>query len=82
MKFYYFSAEWCSPCKAMKPMVKEYDNVEFVDVDTDEGSKLAGQYAVRGIPTLVAVDANGAQQDVLVGAVPQSQLSKFMEKNT
>lgn len=82
MKYYYFSATWCSPCKAMKPLLEPYPQIEHVDVDTEEGSALAGKYSVRGIPTLIATDEEGNQMDVAVGAMPKTTLDKFMEKNS
>jgi len=82
MKFYYFSADWCSPCKTMKPLVQEYSDIEYIDVDSAEGSKLAGVHNVRGVPTLVVADEDGKQVDYLVGSVPKNQLAKFMGKYT
>lgn len=83
MKFYYFSAAWCAPCKAMKPLVEEYSEIEYVDVDTDEGSTIAGKFSVRGIPTLVAYDETTDKQiDVIVGSTSKSQLATFMEKHS
>lgn len=59
-KLYVFGADWCSGCKQMKTMLKQ-NNVPFeeVDIDTDQGGDLAMQYAVRSLPTLVAVDDEG-----------------------
>jgi len=82
MKFYYFSASWCAPCKAMKPIVQEYSQIEMIDVDTDEGSALAGKFSVRGIPMLVAYDeVNDKQMDQIIGASSKPIVAKFMEKN-
>lgn len=60
MKFLYFSAPWCGPCKVLGPImnrVAEKHEVEKIIVDTDPDSAI--KYGVRGIPTVVLVDENG-----------------------
>jgi thioredoxin 1 len=58
MKYLYFSANWCGPCKTLGPTmerVKNYKiNVQKIDVDTN--NSLVSQYGVRNIPTVVLVD--------------------------
>lgn len=60
MKFLYFSAPWCGPCKMLGPImnrVAEKHEVEKIIVDLDPDSAI--KYGVRGIPTVVLVDENG-----------------------
>lgn len=62
-----FSADWCPPCIAMKHDVWPDDAVEnavarsyipvLIDVDTD--TSVSERYGVRGIPTILVLDANG-----------------------
>jgi thioredoxin 1 len=57
MKYLYFSAQWCGPCKTLSPImnkVSSHIEVEKVDVDLDY--EKAQQYGVRNIPTVVLVD--------------------------
>ena len=57
MKYLYFSAQWCGPCKTLSPImnkVSSHNEVEKVDVDLDY--ERAQQYGVRNIPTVVLVD--------------------------
>lgn len=59
LKIMYFSAPWCGPCKAFKPVftevVGEFNDIEVQHVDVDNESQLAVDYAVRSIPTLVFI---------------------------
>ncbi|MDP6349713.1 MAG: thioredoxin [Chloroflexota bacterium] len=73
-----FWAEWCAPCKMMAPVFEKLAD-EFegqltfakVDVDTNQGS--AGQFEIRGIPTLLVFDG-GKEVDRIVGFAPEDQL--------
>jgi len=57
MKYLYFSAQWCGPCKTLSPIMNEVStlvSVEKIDVDLDY--ERAQQYGVRNIPTVVLVE--------------------------
>ena len=58
----YFSAAWCGPCKAFKPVMTEIKGegyqVEFIDIDNL--SDLAQEYNVRSVPTVV-IEENGKE---------------------
>ena len=57
MKYLYFSAQWCGPCKSLSPIMNEVSShieVEKIDVDLDY--EKAQKYGVRNIPTVVLVD--------------------------
>ena len=76
LKFY---ATWCGPCKALEKRLKElkipYVNI---DVETDDGVKMAEKYKVQSVPTLVLVSQTGAALRKLVGAVSIEQLKDFL----
>jgi thioredoxin 2 len=53
-----FWAPWCGPCKAMAPHFEKAagrlePTVRLAKINTDDEQALAGQFGIRGIPTLI-----------------------------
>jgi thioredoxin 1 len=53
-----FYADWCGPCKAMTPILKEVasnvgDTARIVKIDVDKNRAVAQSVGVQSIPTLV-----------------------------
>ena len=71
----YFSATWCGPCKAFKPIMQEVTNdgysIEFIDVD--QSQETATKYGIRSVPTTV-IEENGIEVNRFVGAIPKDQV--------
>ena len=61
----YFGAEWCGPCRSIKPRLQEA-NLPIRYVDVDQSPQMAGDYLVKSIPTVVLV-LNGEVAKRVVG---------------
>ncbi|HCQ31503.1 TPA: thioredoxin [Candidatus Collierbacteria bacterium] len=53
-----FYADWCGPCRLVSPIVDELANtyegkIKVGKVDVDANSKIAGDYGVMSIPTVI-----------------------------
>lgn len=82
-----FSATWCGPCQQFKPIFeqaeKEWkDKAEFISIDVDEMSQLAGAYNISSIPTIIFFDANGKEIKREIGFIDKDQLTSFIREAT
>lgn len=80
-----FWAEWCGPCKMIAPVLDKvaaaYEGkLSIVKINIDENPKTPMQFGVRGIPTLLMFKG-GDLEDTKVGALTESQLRTFIDKN-
>ena len=60
-----FMADWCGPCKAMKPIlaqVAQERGVKVVPINVDTHSAVADRYKVQALPTLILVRELDADQ--------------------
>lgn len=66
-----FYAPWCGPCRMLAPILEKLaaefaDRVKFVKVNVDNAPRLAMQYDIRGVPTVVLIQG-GLILDEFVG---------------
>src|SRR5262245_8312338 len=80
-----FWAEWCGPCRMLAPTVeavadKFVDTAKVVKLNVDENPATAGQYGIKGIPTLI-VFKEGKEVERVVGATGKDSISRMIEKH-
>ena len=79
-----FWAEWCAPCRAISPIIKQlaedYDGkLKVVKMNIDENPKTPGKYGVRAIPMVLAFQ-NGEVVEQLQGARPKAAFEQMVQK--
>ena len=79
-----FWAPWCGPCRMIAPIVGELANemsgkLKVVKMNTDENTKVPGQFGISGIPTLMLFKG-GELVDRIVGAAPKSAIKAMVER--
>lgn len=79
-----FYADWCRPCKLMKPVLEEFasnyeSKIRVVAVNTDFNKNLSSRFQVSGIPCLVLLK-DGKEIKRLVGYRGKSELENDLQQ--
>jgi thioredoxin 1 len=76
----YFTAEWCNPCKRVRPIAEELDRdnvIKFQFIDADDNSDLCRKFEIKAIPTFVLIE-NGKEIRRINGAKTKEQIEEFI----
>jgi thioredoxin 1 len=81
-----FTAQWCGPCKMMKPILEQLhqrmgEKVRIIKIDIDQSPAAAQAYNVQSVPTLLLFQ-EGKQLWRQSGVIQAGQLEKIIEQNT
>jgi putative thioredoxin len=79
-----FWAPWCGPCKTLTPTIEKVvraakGKVKLVKMNIDDHPQVAQQLGIQSIPTVFAF-VNGQPVDGFMGALPENQVSAFIER--
>ena len=79
-----FYAEWCGPCKMMKPILEEVkkimgDSIQIVTIDVDKHELLANSFQIQSVPTLM-VFKNGKMLWRQSGVMRTNQLTQLLQQ--
>ena len=76
-----FNADWCGPCKMLRPIIdeiaEEKDNVKIVSINIDNEDELAEKYNVSSIPCLVVFE-NGEETRRSIGFIPKEEIENII----
>lgn len=77
-----FWAEWCGPCRMIAPILedlgRELDGkLSIAKVDVDANPRLAEQFGVQSIPTLLLFNG-GKLSKTFVGYMPKPELKRVL----
>lgn len=79
----YFTADWCNPCKKVKPIVEELNReqiiAKFFMIDADIESEMVSDFEVKSVPTFVLIRDN-KEVSRTTGAKTKEELISFINE--
>ena len=77
---FYFTAEWCQPCKKVKPVVEEMkkEGFQFQMIDADYEKLLIKRFKIKAVPTFILLE-DGKELNRITGAKTREELEEFIK---
>ena len=77
-QLFYFSAEWCQPCKALGPtMDRVSEQIQIHKINIDYEADVVQKYGVKNIPTVILVE-NGQEVRRFTGNRSYNDIISFI----
>lgn len=85
-KLVLFSAEWCGPCKIIKPTLEELENdledgLKILRADVSEAEENTKKFGIRNIPTCVLIKG-GEEVGRFSGVKNLQQIKDFLQEHS
>ena len=76
---FYFTADWCGPCKKVRPIVEELikNGHSFQIIDVDSEKELVEKFEISSVPTFILFK-NEKSVKRISGAQTKTQLEDFI----
>lgn len=78
---YYFTADWCQPCKRTRPIVEDLNRDQTVAVfqiiDVDVNLELVKTFGIKSVPTFILLE-DGVEKNRIIGGQTKEQLESFI----
>ena len=78
---YYFTADWCQPCKKTRPVVEELNREQttagFQIIDVDDNSELVKTFGIQSVPTFILFN-EGIEKKRIIGSQTREQLEELI----
>jgi thioredoxin 1 len=79
----YFTADWCNPCKKVRPIVEELNReqiiAKFFMIDADIENEMVSDFGVKSVPTFVLIRDN-KEVSRTTGAKTKEELLSFINE--
>ena len=79
----YFTADWCNPCKKVRPIVEELNKeqivAKFFIIDADIENEMVSDFGVKSIPTFILIK-NNVEVSRTTGAKTKEELTSFINE--
>lgn len=78
---YYFTADWCAPCKKVRPIVEEINRdsmIKFKIVDVDSEIEIIKHFSIKSVPTFIVIK-DGETINRATGSQTKSYLLEMLD---